>query len=49
VGTARRSELEACLQYAEAGPLDAKTMRAIRAVPAPDVYWLNPGNWPKNV
>jgi aryl-alcohol dehydrogenase-like predicted oxidoreductase len=49
VGTARRSDVEDCIRYAEAGALDPATMRAIRALPAPDAYWLNPGNWPAGV
>ena len=48
-GTARQSELEACLRYAEAGPLDRETMCAIRDVPMPDACWLNPGNWPQDI
>jgi hypothetical protein len=47
VGTARREELRAVLDYAAAGPLDAAMVHAIREVPPPDEDWLNPGNWPE--
>jgi aryl-alcohol dehydrogenase-like predicted oxidoreductase len=46
VGTARISELQACVDYARKGPLTPELLARIRAIPSPDERWLNPGNWP---
>lgn len=46
VGTASRSELTACIEYARKGPLSAEQLQAIHGVEIDEDRWLNPGNWP---
>lgn len=46
VGTARLSELEAAIRYAERGPLPDDLLAGIRAIDIRDRAQLNPGNWP---
>jgi aryl-alcohol dehydrogenase-like predicted oxidoreductase len=45
VGTARRKEVNACVDYARKGALTSDQNRAIRGVSLTDDRWLNPGNW----
>lgn len=46
VGTSSRSELQACLQYAEDGELPPATIDAVQRVSVEDEEYLNPGHWP---
>lgn len=46
VGTSKIGELEAAVQAASEGPLDAETIVRIRNLPGMGEDWLNPGRWP---
>lgn len=46
VGTASIEELEQVIRFAESGPLSDDQITALRSMPMPEAYDLNPGNWP---
>ena len=46
IGTAHLDELETCVRYAHAAPLDAGTLTRLDGVAISDLDLLNPGKWP---
>ncbi|HWQ53058.1 MAG TPA: aldo/keto reductase [Bryobacteraceae bacterium] len=46
VGTRHAGEMEAAVAYASRGPLPRAVAESLRALPAVEERWLNPGNWP---
>lgn len=46
IGTARRNEIEQCIESLERGPLSPDEIFAIQQVRVTEERWLNPGNWP---
>ncbi|MBI4908739.1 MAG: aldo/keto reductase [Acidobacteria bacterium] len=47
VGTSTLAELRTAIGYAEQGPLPEHSLEPLRAMPAVNSLWLNPGNWPQ--
>ncbi len=45
-GAASSEELRQAIQFAEMAPLPSQLIEEIRAMPMPDAFQLNPGNWP---
>jgi 1-deoxyxylulose-5-phosphate synthase len=45
-GTGSVEELAEVIEFSSRGPLSETQMAEIRSIPMPDVYYLNPGNWP---
>ena len=48
VGAASSEELRQAVEFAERGPLPTPLVDEIRAIPMPDAFYLNPGNWPSH-
>jgi aryl-alcohol dehydrogenase-like predicted oxidoreductase len=46
VGASSSEELEQAIHFADRAPLSRELIEEIRAVPMPDAFYLNPGNWP---
>ena len=46
VGTARVTELEAAIRFADRGPLSESMLSSIRSLPMLDPFLLDPSNWP---
>jgi aryl-alcohol dehydrogenase-like predicted oxidoreductase len=45
-GTGSIEELAEVIEFSGRGPLSEIQMTEIRSLPVPDIYYLNPGNWP---
>jgi aryl-alcohol dehydrogenase-like predicted oxidoreductase len=46
VGAASSEELRQAVDFADHGGLPDRLIEEIRAMPMPDAFYLNPGNWP---
>jgi aryl-alcohol dehydrogenase-like predicted oxidoreductase len=45
-GTGSMDELDQVIEFSNRGPLSDNQIAAVRVISMPDVYHLNPGNWP---
>ena len=46
VGASSMEELEAAVRFEDLGPLSSEEIARVQALPMPDPFFLNPGNWP---